>query len=89
MAENVIRAGDRLSISVDENGKPDVVYVERAWQPIETAPEDAENWLLWDAEYSQPVVVQKRGDDGTFWQGDWDHLVRATHWAPLPEPPSA
>jgi hypothetical protein len=58
------------------------------WRPIETAPEKALWWVLWDAEYDRPVVTQQRSADGVFWAGDWDWPIEATHWMPLPHPPA-
>lgn len=57
------------------------------WQPIETAPRDGTSVLCWSSVYDAPVVA-KGGADGTFWEGDWEYEVRATHWQPLPDPPS-
>ena len=62
--------------------------MEMKWLPIESAPKDAPWWLVWSAYYGHPVVVTNRQDNGTYWEGDWDFDVRATHWMPLPEPPT-
>lgn len=55
------------------------------WLPIESAPKDGGTVLLWaDPEV---FIASKRADDGTWWDGDWDWRIPATHWMPLPEPP--
>jgi hypothetical protein len=58
------------------------------WQPIETAPRPCQPVLVWSAVYSAPVIA-KSGNDGSFWEGDWEFEVRATHWMPLPAPPAS
>lgn len=59
----------------------------RKWQPIKTAPKDGTYLVVWDGKNQRPVVPELRGSDGTFWMGDWDWIVDATHWMPLPPPP--
>ena len=55
------------------------------WQPIETAPKDGREVLLWDG---NACCVGRWLDDILEWvpqHGDWG--IAATHWAPLPSPP--
>ena len=63
---------------------------EQGWQPIETAPRDGTVFLAgrFGGDIGSITVArQKRGWSG--WQtvpGDWPFV--ATHWQPLPEPPT-
>lgn len=57
------------------------------WQPIEKLPINRAWWLVWDSAVSRPVVCEKRADDGTLWEGDWDFEVKATHFIDLEGPP--
>jgi hypothetical protein len=58
------------------------------WQPIETAPKDGTDILLWDGE----DVISCRWLDGA-WVDSWGLMKYetpsepATHWMPWPEPP--
>lgn len=71
------------------------------WQPIETAPKDERAILVFDTDYGV-VTAKWRYDDQ--WGGVWgsenyiqdgsiydDALIahKATHWMPLPDPPTA
>lgn len=56
------------------------------WMPIESAPDHC-NIVLWPDEYGKAVVPDKLGG-GVFFSGDWDYAIPATHWMPLPPPPS-
>ena len=73
-----------------------------AWSPIETAPKDAEMILLgyldvsgkFSARTAEWALVHPRSSDKE-WAYAWvckmsDRLVdqRATHWQPLPKPPT-
>ena len=67
------------------------------WQPIETAPKDGRSLLLYSPSYNGPA--------GPIWVGNWvnddvEHAFEcmwgvfgvdypATHWMPLPDPPTA
>lgn len=68
------------------------------WQPIETAPKDGTNLLLYLPESEKrPIVVGYYSiplghEDESYWfevEGDGGFMidVPATHWMPLPEPP--
>lgn len=58
------------------------------WQPIETAPEDGRQVIV----YGGTVLgekVEMRGADGGWWRlckKQGYHSI-PTHWMPLPEPP--
>jgi hypothetical protein len=60
------------------------------WQPIETAPKDGTNFLacseassVFLAHYANGIV------DSSSWGDDYGYMERrATHWMPLPAPPS-
>ena len=74
-----------------EKGKRDVRRKDRRmseWQGIESAPRPCGEVLVWSSVYNAPVIA-KGGNDGKFWEGDWEFEVRATHWMPLPDPPDA
>lgn len=61
------------------------------WQPIETAPRDTTDILVWDPEDARQLI--------SFWAcGQWagpnDHTgysypLEPTHWQPLPGPPQS
>ena len=57
------------------------------WQPIETAPKDGTETLLWEKGFEVYAVgyfcelAEKWVVFGTHW--NW----QPTHWMPLPEPP--
>jgi hypothetical protein len=61
------------------------------WQPIETAPKDGTEMLL----YSPVDGVKSSHFEGGVWQGfPWRSPIsrdfqaaKPTHWMPLPEPP--
>jgi hypothetical protein len=58
------------------------------WQPIETAPKDGTLVLLGNANNPEWPLRCRRWDDETWghWRGqDGDE---ATHWMPLPAPPT-
>lgn len=57
------------------------------WQPIETAPREGMHLVVWDSKNQKPVVPELRANDGAFWLGDWDWIIEASHWMPLPPPP--
>jgi hypothetical protein len=54
------------------------------WQPIETAPKDGTSVLLFDRDYGIATAAYFNG-----WQDSYSNFEDATHWMPLPEPPSA
>lgn len=62
------------------------------WQPIDSAPKDGTDILVWEPWCLRAVVVFWDGDsllNNSAWRVRWDaapiHLV--THWMPLPPPP--
>jgi len=66
------------------------------WQPIETAPRDRKARLVWVPENRCIYCAAWQEDEEYPWGGNWvifggghrDLLNRATHWMPLPEPPT-
>lgn len=62
-----------------------------AWQPIETAPRDGTEILIFIPDCDQAVASYQYGDDEDMagWWGDGGfHYADPTHWQPLPAPPS-
>jgi hypothetical protein len=67
------------------------------WQPIDTAPKDGTQILLWDPDsrsanvgywtdqYTKPFHALVRGDDAN-WDGGPEPIFDATHWMPLTAP---
>ena len=58
------------------------------WQPIETAPKDYTNILVWNdggAHRDGWVSIAYWNDDG--WISPFGGEYDPTHWMPLPEPP--
>lgn len=50
------------------------------WQPIETAPKDGTDLLLWEPSLGQSVIAHSVN-------GEWPWFYKPTHWMPLPDPP--
>lgn len=65
------------------------MVIEQGWQPIETAPRDDTQVLVWSKPEDGFSHVQRRIDR---WRnGNWYHSRLAmppTHWRPLPAPPA-
>ena len=61
------------------------------WQPISTAPKDGTHILIFDEFGECSVAWWQVDSDGSIfgWTTDGGDRVTATHWMPLPEPPSA
>jgi hypothetical protein len=66
------------------------------WMPIETAPKDGTKFLVWDEHYGIRIgraVIRADHDDWLSYVGSFNESskggMRATHWRPLPEPPTA
>jgi hypothetical protein len=60
------------------------------WQLIETAPKDGRLVLVWGARRGRPTTFCVRVvlfSTGYWWDGD-GYDIDATHWMPLPTPPS-
>lgn len=73
----------------------DVAYLfgqSSAWHPIETAPKDGTIVLGWEPRASKwkiKFMVYHRTRDGGYWTNAVNTgSVEATHWMPLPAPPS-
>lgn len=64
----------------------------KEWQPIETIPISTrtdDSWtevLVWNVDYSRCDLCRVGSDGRPMW-GDWDMVVNASHWMPLPEAP--
>lgn len=58
------------------------------WQPIETAPKDGTNILVYSESIGRMIAWYKFNN---YPFGDWVNLrfdiISPTHWMPLPEPP--
>jgi len=72
------------------------------WQPIETAPKDGTEVLLWGPYCGCPATAQWTGKAwAAYWDGwrvveymsdfgtDYREFDMPTHWMPLPEPPTS
>lgn len=72
------------------------------WQPIETAPKDGTQLLLWSNGYCRKVEIGSfrpddgfAGDDPLWLDNSYDDFscgyasrpLRPTHWMPLPKAP--
>lgn len=75
-----------------------------AWQPIETAPKDADVWIIaWDGNTVLPVMWINDTEfspytgwayasetwGGVLYDGYNEVVTTLTHWMPLPAPPEA
>jgi hypothetical protein len=65
-----------------------------AWRPIEEAPRDGTDVLIYVAATAEQFVGYWRDDSNAFviapnGRGGWSGLKDPTHWQPLPPPPSA
>lgn len=59
------------------------------WQPIETAPKDGREIILFDPDYFPRSGFEGRySAPGANWFSSFGSPVEPTHWMPLPEPPS-
>lgn len=60
------------------------------WQPIDTAPWSGPPVLLWKPSTKEHYVAARvRGAHGPGWcTPDGYEVFGATHWMPLPEPPT-
>lgn len=59
----------------------------QGWQPIETAPKDGIDVLLFE-DGKQYVASWSETAGGQFFN-DAEHQHNPTHWMPLPKPPTA
>lgn len=58
---------------------------ETMWKPIESAPSDGENVLIYGGRHVEPTIAPA---DGNWWRATGG-LAAPTHWMPLPAPPKA
>lgn len=68
---------------------------DNGWLPIETAPKDGTRFLTWDSHYGVRTARAHHRADHDDWLSYCDAFggsskggIRATHWMPLPTPPS-
>lgn len=73
-----------MTIKPDKNG----------WFPIETAPKDGQNILLYNDLYCTFIGYYDKADEVNidfphfFSSGNYTLMrIHATHWRPIPEPP--
>jgi len=95
--EAMLRADERPFPSVHRelirallSGPPEPSVEDVAWQPIESAPTDGRNVLVFcprasDHGYKRIRLTWRK--DGK-WQGANNTLWPPTHWRPLPAPPT-
>jgi len=58
------------------------------WQPIETAPKDCGELLLWVPDAEDMLIGTYLGGPEAGWHLGWTLIrIHPTHWMPLPEPP--
>lgn len=79
--------------SLEQGCRPEFGVVE--WMPIETAPRDGRRFLTWDAHYGVRIGLCFNRADHDDWLSYADNFggsskggMRATHWMPLPAPPT-
>lgn len=64
--------------------------IETAWQPIETAPKDGSDILLWHGRWNvggwADHHYDRRHEQEPSWVINGGYVVKPTHWAPLPAP---
>lgn len=77
---------ETISAIASALGGPDALeQVLEGWRPIETAPRDGTAVLLWGN--GPTCAVAQWDSEASIWSdGGWD--VDATHWRPLPSPPT-
>ncbi len=66
------------------------------WYPIESAPKDGRQFLVWDIHYGVRIGRAHIRADHDDWlsymdahKGSSKGGIRATHWLPLPPPPAS
>ena len=60
------------------------------WQPIDTAPKDGREILVWSSRDGTFVAFWYEIRNGWFWTShdlEGDEEINATFWQPLPPPP--
>ena len=57
------------------------------WRPIETAPKDGRDVMLWDSDLKQAIKAEWC-DMADEWVPSDDGYLELTHWRPLPAPPA-
>jgi hypothetical protein len=92
-ASNPVPSRTPLDLSPAElNGLATEAFREAAqqqgWQPIETAPKDASNYLVYSIAGTGEAWFST-GDGRWYWASGDPVLGKLTHWMPLPAPPCA
>jgi hypothetical protein len=91
-------ATDPTASSPDALAKVDRVFAsapggESGWLPIESAPQDERELLLWQEPWETPVIggwIDSSCLDGkSGWMRQGGYWCEPTHWQPLPAPPGA
>ena len=58
------------------------------WQPIETAPKDGYDYLVYNSVSEECFVAYRYGGVGSWYFSDRHALKdEPSHWMPLPKPP--
>jgi hypothetical protein len=61
------------------------------WQPMDTAPKDGTQILIYTGDAIEPTIFLAGYDADTTYRGWYDdggsHISMITHWMPLPAPP--
>ena len=55
------------------------------WQPIETAPKDGEEFMVWDG--ARTTLAYWWSVGRCWWARDFNEELKPTHWMPIPPPP--
>ena len=83
----VATRNDLVSLAVKELR---IMLSQDNWQPIETAPKDGTDVILWDPALDVGVTIGSWSDykkSGDWWMEGEQVTGFPSHWMPLPEPP--
>jgi hypothetical protein len=88
MEETLVALQAALAVPPRDKGEPRTSF---SWQPIETAPHDEVVLLYWKDWADREYMDVTRASTGQRYPNGYSDISRhgyATHWAPLPPPPS-